>query len=105
VTDLSEGDYVLLARLDGPDDKLAWPVTLSTHCRKLGSDQDRKERGAPSDVSTGSAEHGYRLWGMGFNVPGDAAWATDCTWTLSAPHPDGANEFTGSWTFQPPASE
>jgi len=99
VSDLPEGSYVLHARLGVPSDGEAWPVSLTTHCRKNGSDGARKERGSTTNVSAGSKEDGYRLWGLTVDVPGDQAWASDCTWELSAPHPQGDNVFVGSWKF------
>jgi len=92
-----------MARLDVPRDQKKWPVSLTTWCKKAGSEKDRKERVNDTEVIAGSKELGYRFWGLSFNVPEAAAWASDCTWTLSAPHPDGDNEFVGSWSFNPEA--
>jgi hypothetical protein len=99
VDDLPPGDYVLLARLDVPRDSKKWPVRFTTWCTRIGSEKERKERTSEGTVSAGSKELGYRFWALSFNVPETAGWASDCTWKLSAPHPEGDNEFVGSWSF------
>ena len=93
-SELIPGHYVLKVNLMVPADGQEHPVRFVTDCRREGSDADRTERINEGNVSAGSADQGYRFWGLNVAVPEDS-WASDCEWRLET----GDHVFRGSWRF------
>ena len=97
VDSLEPGTYVLHARLSVARD-LSVPLTFDTHCRRAGSDSERKHRDQTVEVSRGSQEDGYRVHYLTLTAP-ETTWASDCTWSISVPDEHGGELARGSWFF------
>lgn len=101
--ELPKGEYSLQARLAVPDigPKGTWTVSLRTACTTTGSDGEARE-GKPYersfDVIHAGPDRGYTLAPLyKISSPG-AHGAQQCTYTLTAPHPDGDKVYEGSWS-------
>lgn len=101
--ELPAGEYSLQARLTVPDigPKGTWQVALRTACTTTGSDGEARE-GKPYertfDVIHAGPDRGYTLAPLYKITSPGAHGAQSCTYTLTAPHPDGDQVYEGSWS-------
>jgi len=101
--ELKPGEYSVQARLRVPNvgPKGTWTVRFQTQCETTASDgtvRPGKPYERTFDVIYAGEDRGYTLAPL-YKVtsPGDYG-AASCTWSLTAPHPDGDKIYEGSWS-------
>jgi hypothetical protein len=103
VGELPAGEYSLQARLKVPDigEKGTWTVKLLTQCETVSDDGSVRE-GTPYersyDVIYAGADKGYTLAPLYKITSPAGSKAKRCTYTITAPHPDGDKVYDGSWS-------
>lgn len=97
--DLPKGDYILQAILAVPKSGEDWSVELKTDCvTTKGDSESTKSNSKSYDVKYGGPD-GYKLVPLRrISSPGKYGDQA-CTWTLTAPHPDGDKVIEGSWSI------
>ena len=102
VGELPEGSYILKAELAVPNagPPGMWTLTLDWVCNPppgVGEDGPGSQ-GRTFELRYAGSTRGYRLMPLlAFQSPRSAG-PQSCTWTLTAPHPDGDTVFEGSWS-------
>ncbi|HHO54444.1 MAG TPA: hypothetical protein ENK18_27130 [Deltaproteobacteria bacterium] len=96
--ELAPGAYVIRAELRVPDvgERGTWSVIFATECTSGGGEPERYTR--TYEVIAPGGDRPYRLGALRrITSPSDAG-PTSCTWSLTAPHPDGDKRYQGSWS-------
>ena len=107
VGELAEGEYILYGSFRVPriGDRGTWKVKLKVECevtRTLPDGTTRTDTRNPYEreyeVVFAGEEHGYKLSPMRRITSPGKNGAEACTYTITAPHPDGDKVYTGSWS-------
>jgi len=103
VGELRPGEFMVRAELQVPAVGEDWSVNFATDCEttKVSGDSTTKTNSARDkdhSVSHRGAERGYRLSPLHKITSPGKYGAQKCTWTLTAPHPDGDKVYSGSWS-------
>lgn len=105
--ELAEGEYILYGSFRVPNvgERGTWKVNLKVECEvtrtlpdgsQKVSTRDPYER--PYEVVFAGTERGYTLSPLRrISSPGKNG-AESCTYTITAPHPDGDKVFEGAWS-------
>ncbi len=102
---LPEGDYMVRAELRVPavGEKGTWRVEFDTTCTytrttATGQETSSKDYSRGFDVIYTGEDRGFRLQPLRqIKSPTKTGSEEACDWTLTAPHPDGAKTWSGSW--------
>lgn len=102
--ELPVGKYLVKAELAVPraGDKGTWKATFEVKCTATAASGSTTSTSTNTyshtyDVNYASQDRGYRLMPLyGIESPSKGG-ARSCTFTLTAPHPDGDKIYTGSW--------
>lgn len=103
--ELPAGKYLVKAELLVPraGDKGAWKAVFEVKCTTTAAAGSSTSSTTNTyshtyDVNFSSQERGYRLMPLyGIESPSKGG-ARSCTYTLTAPHPDGDKVYAGSWS-------
>ncbi len=105
VGELPEGDYIIKAELRVPNhgDPGTWKVQFSTSCTTTrttdnGESSSSSESSREYDVRYAGKERGYRLMPLRTIQSPSQGGKRECTYTITAPHPDGDKVYGGSWS-------
>jgi len=104
VGELPPGEYSVHAHLRVPNvgEKGTWKVRFETHCttiRQTNGGERRSDRDYDKeyDVVYAGEDNGYTLAPLTrIRSPGTNG-RVECTYTITAPHPDGDKVYEGSW--------
>ena len=103
--ELPKVDYLVMAELRVPDigEKGTWSVTFETDCTSIrttpnGESRDTRNYNRTYEVFYAGEDRGYRLMPLRTIESPSGSARTECTWTLTAPHPDGDQVYEGSWS-------
>jgi len=110
VGELGAGEYIVKAELAVPNvgETGTWKVTFATDCTvtrttSTGETTSTTNSSREYEVRYAGTDRGYRLIPLRtIKSPSDGG-KRECTYTLTAPHPDGDKVYTGSWSV--PAAE
>ena len=101
VGELPPGEYQLFAELRVPaiGEKGTWTVEVHTDCTITGKDGATSQRDYDKSytVTYAGEERGYRLAPL-VSITSPSSGRRECTWTLTAPHPDREIVYAGSWS-------
>lgn len=99
VGELAKGDYILQAVLAVPKQGEGWKMTLATECTTTkGDSTTNKSNTKDYDVKYAGEGRGYNLVPLRrIESPGKYG-AQECTYTITAPHPDGDKVYEGKWS-------
>lgn len=102
---LAPGDYILQAELRVPKtgDKGTWTVTVAYDCTykkvtESGESSSTKTSSRDYDVVYAGESRGYRLVPLRKIKSPHEGSSEDCSWKITAPHPDGDKIYEGSWS-------
>jgi hypothetical protein len=103
--ELPPGKYLVKAELAVPrlGDRGTWKATFAVSCVTTATSGSSTTTSTSThshtyEVEHSSKERGYRLMPL-YTVESPAkGGARRCTYTLTAPHPDGAKVYSGSWS-------
>jgi len=105
VGELPPGDYILKAELRVPKTGAAhqWKVEVATSCettRKTGNgtSSSTSNQSREYDVRYAGEDRGYRLMPLRTIQSPSPGGARKCTYTITAPDPDGDKVYKGSWS-------
>ena len=106
VGELPEGKYIVMAELLVPDvgERGTWTIEFATECaiNRVSSDGTVSTSNTDSsrsyDVLYAGSERGYRLMPLRTITSPSTGGQRECTYTITAPHPDGDKVYTGSWS-------
>lgn len=94
--ELPAGDYVLRAELRVPVVG-TWKVVFESRCTPEGGEPVVYTR--TYDVVAPGPDRPYRIGALRtIASPAAAGTAESCSWTLTAPHPDGDKVYQGAWS-------
>lgn len=100
--ELPKGDYMVKAELRVPKigEKGTWKVDFHTECRidHGSSEPEVRTYDRSYDVWYAGPDRGYRLMPLRTFESPSKGGAQNCTYTLTAKHPDGDQVYTGSWS-------
>lgn len=105
--ELPEGEYILYGSFRVPNvgERGTWKVNLKVACEVTRTlpdgtvktiERDPYER--PYEVVYAGTERGYTLSPLRRITSPGRNGAESCTWTLTAPHPDGDKVYEGAWS-------
>ena len=106
VGELGEGKYIVMAELRVPNagDTGTWTVEFATDCTITrtnadgGTSTSNTDSSRSYDVRYAGTERGYRLMPLRTISSPTTGGSRECTYTLTAPHPDGDKVYSGSWS-------
>lgn len=104
--ELEEGNYIVMAELRVPNvgEPGTWTIDFSTSCEITRTDANGNtststaESSRSYDVRYAGTERGYRLMPLRTIESPTSGGSRSCTYTITAPHPDGDKVYMGSWT-------
>ena len=102
--ELATGEYSIQARLRVPDvgEKGTWKVRFETHCTTIrstpnGENRSEKDYDREYDVVYAGPDKGYTLAPLRKITSPGKYGREECTFTITAPHPDGDKVYEGGW--------
>lgn len=104
VGELPPGDYMVKAELRVPKigEPGTWSITFDTSCDAIrktesGETTSTSNSSRSYDVRYAGEQRGYRLMPLRTIESPSKGGARKCTYTITAPHPDGDKVYKGSW--------
>ncbi len=102
--ELAPGDYILQAVLAVPAVGEGWKITLDTECTITRGDSTTNRTSSKDyELKYPGKGRGYRLVPLRRIKSPSPGGAQECTWRITAPHPDGDKVYEGGWKV--PAAE
>ncbi len=106
VGELAPGKYIVMAELRVPNvgDPGTWKVNFQTECgiTRTSSGGELTTSNTDSsreyDVRYAGTERGYRLMPLRTITSPSNGGTRNCTYSITAPHPDGDKVYSGSWS-------
>lgn len=97
--DLPPGDYVLQAVLAVPALGEGWTIDVATDCTTTkGEHSSSKQSSKTWELAYPGPDKGFKLVPLRQITSPGTHGAQTCTYTLTAPHPDGDKVIRGSWS-------
>lgn len=105
VGELPPGEYIMKAEMRVPNvgEPGTWKIRYDTQCvttrvTPTGETTSTSDSSREYDVRFAGSERGYRLMPLRTIESPSNGGRRECTWTITAPHPDGDKVYTGSWS-------
>jgi hypothetical protein len=103
--ELPAGKYMVRAELQVPNigEKGTWKVKFDTKCTTIrktenGETSSSSDYSREYDVRYAGKDRGYRLQPLRTIESPSRGGARECSYTLTAPHPDGDKVYSGKWS-------
>lgn len=103
--ELAEGRYMVRANLAVPNvgEPGTWKIRFDLECITTrqtanGEQKSNSNYSREYDVRYAGKDRGYRLQPLRTIESPSKGGKRDCTYTITAPHPDGDKTYKGSWT-------
>jgi len=103
--ELPAGDYSIQAHLRVPNvgEKGTWKVRFETHCTTIrttsnGESRSESDYDKEYDVVFAGEDKGYTLAPLRKVTSPGKHGRQECTYTITAPHPDGDKVYEGAWS-------